>query len=362
MDVRPNHTVEERMNPIRTLAGIAATALLVAACGSGTTESTAPGGGATSTPAGATASPTGGDEGPEKLVIGFVPSREADALVETIQPVADYLTEALGIPVEGFVSTDYTGLVTAMETGQAHIGAFGPVALLNAVDRADAEIILQSERFGSGTYHTQFFTNDPDKYCSDAPVENERIVNDAPVTFLNCNGTARANNETPEGPVGLDSLSALEEGTAVSFVEQTSASGYIFPATIFATRGIDPTTDIQPIFPGSHDASVITVCNGQAEIGVSFDDARTAAETDCDVANEVVVFAYGPEIPNDGIAVAGVSDELRDRIKQALLDYAASEEGSAVLDSIYQITALTEPNLDSLQIVRDAVTELGLTD
>jgi ABC-type phosphate/phosphonate transport system substrate-binding protein len=107
---------------------------------------------------------------------------------------------------------------------------------------------------------------------------------------------------------------------------------------------------------------VITVCNGQAEIGVSFDDARTAAETDCDVANEVVVFAYGPEIPNDGIAVAGVSDELRDRIKQALLDYAASDEGSEVLDAIYEITALTEPNLDSLQIVRDAVNELGLTD
>src|SRR5687768_10282252 len=58
-------------------------------------------------------------EAPDELVIGFVPSREADALVETIQPVADALSEELGIPVEGIVSTDYTALVTAMETGQA---------------------------------------------------------------------------------------------------------------------------------------------------------------------------------------------------------------------------------------------------
>ena len=74
----------------------------------------------------------------------------------------------------------------------------------------------------------------------------------------------------------------------------------------------------------------------------------------------MVTFAYGPEIPNDGIAVAGdLSDELKASIKQALLDYAATEEGAAVLDSIYNITAFAEPVQESLQIIRDAVEELG---
>jgi phosphonate transport system substrate-binding protein len=82
--------------------------------------------------------------------------------------------------------------------------------------------------------------------------------------------------------------------------------------------------------------------------------------TDCDVANTVVVFAYGPEIPNDGVAVAGdLSDGLKANIKQALLDYAASEEGAAVLVSIYNISAFGEPNLDPYQIVRDAIEQLG---
>jgi len=305
---------------------------------------------------------------PDELVIGFVPSREAAALVETIQPVADYLTEYLSdeagrdINVEGRVTTDYTGLVTAMQTGQAHVGAFGPFAMLQAVDNANAEIILQSERFGSGTYHTQFFTNDPDKYCSDEPVENEREVDDQPVTYLNCNGTDRANDETPEGPIGIEALDNVEAGTTVSFVEQTSASGYIFPATIFVNAGMDVETDITALFAGSHDASVIAVCEGQAEVGASFDDARTAADpiTDCDIAGDVVVFAYGPEIPNDGIAVVGsLPDNLKAAVKQALLDYADSDEGSEVLGEIYNITALTEPNLESFQIVRDAVEKLG---
>lgn len=291
-------------------------------------------------------------EVPDELVIGFVPSREADALVETIQPVADYLSEQLGIPVTGIVTTDYTGLVTAMESGQAHIGAFGPFSLIQARDRAGAEIILQSERFGSATYHTQFMTNDPDTYCDDEPV-----VSDEENGWLNCNGTADAD----EGPVAEEKIGEIEEGTTVSFVEQASASGYIFPATIFIQQGIDPETDIDPIFAGGHDSSVIAVCEGDAEVGVSFDDARGAAETDCDVASNVVVFAYGPEIPNDGWAVAGdLPDELKEQIKQALLDYAATEEGQATLESIYEITGLVEADQEAFTIVEEAAAELGI--
>lgn len=339
--------------------------VLVVACStSAPGATTAPTTGGTTPTQAATpapASPAG-----EGLVIGFVPSREAEALVEDIKPLADYLSEALDVPVEGYVSNDYTGLVTAMEAGQAQIGAFAPFPMIQAVDRAGAEIILQSERFGSGTYHTQFFTNNPDKYCTiSEPVENERLVGDDDVStmYLNCNGTARANDESPEGPIGVEALQNVEEGTNVSFVEQTSSSGYIFPATVFATQGIDIENGINPIFAGAHDASVIAVCEGQAEIGVSFDDARPDADelSDCNIAEEVVVFAYGPEIPNDGIVVDGdLPQETKDAIKQALLDYAESEEGIAVLESIYNITGLTEPNLESLQIVRDAVENLNL--
>jgi phosphonate transport system substrate-binding protein len=321
-----------------------ATMLFAAACTDGGSESAAAD---ESEPAASEAA-----EMPEELVIGFVPSREADALVETIQPVADYLSEALGIPVSGVVTPDYTGLVTAMESEQAHIGAFGPFSLLQARDRAGAEIILQSERFGSATYHTQFMTNNPDAYCDDEPVA------DPETGFQNCNGTA----EAEEGPVAEEKIATIPEGTTVSFVEQASASGYIFPATIFLNNGIDPEEDIDPVFAGGHDASVIAVCEGQAEVGVSFDDARGAAETTCDVPGEVVVFAYGPEIPNDGWAVLGsLPDELKEQIKQALLDYAGSEEGAAVLQEIYEIDNLVEADQEAFTIVEEAAEQLGVT-
>ncbi len=43
---------------------------------------------------------------------------------------------------------------------------------------------------------------------------------------------------------------------------------------------------------------------------------------------------------------------------EALRDKPASEEGAAVPASIYDTSAFGEPNLDSYQIVRDAIEQL----
>lgn len=342
------------MKHLRFLAVLVAMMIFATACTNGGDSSP-----------GATDDANGDDtaDWPDEIVIGFVPSREADTLVENIADLetalAEGLSEAAGreITVEGFVPTDYTGLVTAMQAGQAHIGAFGPFSLLQARDQADAEIILQSERNGGATYHTQFMTNDPDKYCEDEPVENQR----GDATFLNCNGTEHGPDERAEGPIGEDAIASIETGTTVSFVEETSASGYIFPATIFLNNGIDPVEDLDRVFAGGHDASVIAVCEGQAEVGVAFDDARAIAESTCDIASEVVVFAYGPEIPNDGWAVlSSLPDNLKEAITQTLLDYAASEEGAATLDAIYEIDNLVRADLESFSIVEDAAEQLGI--
>ncbi len=342
------------MKHLRILAVLVAMMIFATACtGGGASPTTAEETDATeSEPAESQPEESAAAEMPEELVLGLVPSREADVLVENAQPLADYLTDELGIPVESFVPNDYTGLIAAMEAGQADIGAFGPFSLLQAQDVAGAEIILQSARDGSVTYHTQWMTNDPDTYCEDEPEANEDGL-------LFCNGTLDAE----EGPVGEDAIASIEPGTAISFVEQASASGYIFPAVQLLDAGLDPTTDIEPIFSGGHDNSVIAVCNGDAPIGVSFNDARTILEEgDCENMDNVVVFALSPEIPNDGVAVRGdLPDELKQQIADALIAYSETEEGKEVLDSVYEIDEFAPADLEAFDIVRQAADELGVT-
>jgi phosphonate transport system substrate-binding protein len=309
------------------------------------------------------AAPAAGDAAaaaPEALVAGFVPSREADVLVTNIDPLVAYLSEALGIPVTGVVTTDYTGLVLAMETGGAHIGAFGPFGLVQAMDRAGVVPILQTERDGQVTYHTQWMTNAPDKYCLDEPVENDE-------GFLTCNGTDVA--ETEEGytfgPKGEEGIARIEAGTTVSFTTPTSASGYVFPALqLINLAGLDPETDVEAIFSGGHDNSVLAVCNGDAEVGVAFDDARAIIqEGDCDDMSKVVTFAFSDEIPSDGIAVAGsLPADLQQAIADALVAYSQTEEGAAVLDAVYEIDSFGPADVASLELVREAAEKLGVTE
>ncbi|MDX1690678.1 MAG: PhnD/SsuA/transferrin family substrate-binding protein, partial [Acidimicrobiia bacterium] len=53
------------------------------------------------------------EDWPDTLVFGFVPSQEVEELQDDVDTFANVLSEALGIDVEGVVTTDYTGLGTA---------------------------------------------------------------------------------------------------------------------------------------------------------------------------------------------------------------------------------------------------------
>jgi phosphonate transport system substrate-binding protein len=317
--------------------------------------------------AGAPAFAQDNESDPETLIMGFVPSREADVLVNNIDPLTDYLTEALGIPVEGVVTQDYTGLVIAMQTEQAHVGAFGSFGMVQAMDRAGVIPILQTQRDGEVTYHTQWFTNNPDKYCADEPILNGDKASPDELGFLTCNGTEVLETDAGYtfGPKGEDAIALIEAGTKVSFTTPTSGSGYVFPALqLINLAGLDPEADVEAIFSGGHDNSVLAVCNGDAEVGVSFDDARRILqEGDCDDLSQVVSFAFSDEIPSDGVAVAGnLSPALQQAITDALLAYAATEEGAAVLDAVYEIENYGIADAAAYDVVRDAAEKLGITE
>lgn len=294
---------------------------------------------------------------PETLTLGLVPSQDQDQLVEDADVLGDLLGAELGVEVETSVSTDYAALVVAMQTGQADIGMFGPIALVQAVDQADAEAVLQSVRYGSSTYHTQWMTNDPDTYCLDDVItETDDDGND----FTFCNGA-----EAVEGPTGEEALALIEQGTTISFVEEGSASGYYYPATQLAeVQGIDPLTDITSIYAGGHPNSVLNVVRGDAPIGVSFNDARAEViEEEPTAGTEAVVFASSPEIPNDGVAVSGTfSDEAAQQITDAFLALAASDDGLAALDAVYGIEGLEPADLDALDAARQVAANFGDTE
>src|SRR5690606_7551731 len=234
-------------------------------------------------------------EVPETLVVGMVPSREADAIVDSLEPIAQMLSERIGIPVETFVSTNFVGLVEAMGTGRVHVGMFGPAGLVQAMDAHGMEPLLASVRQGSTTYRSQF--------------------------NVRCDS-------------GIESFDDLR-GKTIAWVDPGSASGYQFPhVTLKTEHGIDPDTEMTGIFAGSHDAAALAVYLGDVDVSVTFggspgSDGRETIEGDYpDVKEVVCILGYSADIPNDGMVILpGIDAEDRKSVADAFIDIASTEEG-----------------------------------
>ncbi len=259
-------------------------------------------------------------EVPTQLVLGMVPSREADRMVDSLDPIATLMSNQLLIPVETFVSTDYSGLVEAMRTGQVDIGMFGPFALVQAMDRANAEPILASVRRGSTSYRAQF--------------------------NIRCDS-------------GIEDFEALR-GATMAFVDPNSASGYLFPYVFLNNLGINPDADMDYIFAGSHDASALAVYNGDVDVGVTFggspgSDGRETIQADyADVKDVVCILGYTGDIPNDGVVVrAGLDPELVTQIQQTMIDIAEDEEGQVHTEALFNVTAFAPTSAEAYDIVRE---------
>lgn len=298
---------------------------------------------------------------PDTLRVGIVPSGEVERLVEHTDDLQARLGEELDRPVKVTVSEDYAALITAMQSGQVDVGMSGPIGIVQLMDAADAVPILQAVRFGAATYHTQWFTNDPDTYCLDEPV----VVEDEGAGYSYCNGTDTAKT----GPVGDAAVKKIRPGTAVSFTDQGSASGYYYPATQWGeATGHDPLADLKPIYSGDHDTSALAVADGKAPVGVSYDDVRTALiEDHPDLGTDITVFAYSTEIPNDGIAVsADVSDADRKAITGAFRAIAAEYDPEAADDAdqgplyaLYSIEDLVPADIEALDAARQVALDFG---
>ncbi|WP_188456855.1 phosphate/phosphite/phosphonate ABC transporter substrate-binding protein [Virgibacillus oceani] len=293
------------MKKIYGLALMLALAFVLAACGSSDEGDSAE-----------------GSETPETLVMGFVPSQDSDTIADTVKPLADELSDVLGIPVEGKVMVDYNSLVEAMGANQVQIGFIPAFGYVLANEQYGVEVILKSERFGSGTYKAQY--------------------------------VVRADS-------GIESLEDLK-GKRWAYADKGSTSGYLFPANqLMQEFGYDSAAELETDFfsntlpAGGHDSAAIAVYEGDADVATTFDDVRTELEGDYpDVMDKLKVIGYTEEIPNDTISVTKeLDDELVQKIKDAFLGFNENEDMIKIMNDVYNWDAIIEASDEEYKVVKD---------
>jgi phosphonate transport system substrate-binding protein len=258
------------------------------------------------------------------LIWVLVPSQDTDAVLAGAEEIAAAIEEATGIVIEPLVTTDFSGAVEAMCNGEAHLGALNTFnyILANARDCANVEIV--SVRFGSSFYAGQLIT--------------------------------RADS-------GITSIEDLA-GKTFCRPDPTSTSGWVIPSIAMQAAGINPETDLAEIVDaGGHDGVVLAVYNGDCEAGSTFVDARgNIAEEYPDVLDVVVVIEESAPIPNDNISFApDLDQDLVASVVAALLDLTSTEEGLALLNSVYSWSGMEATGDDFYDGFRQQLEAAGLS-
>ncbi|OPX21317.1 MAG: hypothetical protein B1H03_06845 [Planctomycetales bacterium 4484_113] len=247
-------------------------AALVASCNPGAGDEVADKDKATAPSDNITASPTTKTTGrvlgtaKSPLIQAFVPSVEAQKVVESARPLAELLRKRTGYFVKNMTATSYIAVVEALGQGHAHIAWLPPMAYVLARQRNGARVILKVVRHGQAVYH----------------------------------GIILVRKDS-----GINTLSDLK-GRTFAFVEPASASGHLYPRALLMKNGIDPDRDLKRcIFSGSHDSAVLAVFNGSVDAAACYDDARTKlAKTMPELLSETKVLARTADIPSDNVVVS----------------------------------------------------------
>jgi phosphonate transport system substrate-binding protein len=234
------------------------------------------------------------------------------------------LHEKTDLYFDTLVATEYAGVIEALRSDPpaAHMASLATFSYVMAADMGVAEAALISVRYGSPTYNGQIIT--------------------------------RADS-------GIKKLTDLK-GKTFARPDPLSTSGWIIPMLTLRAAGVDPDRDLKVVDAGSHEGVAAAVLNGEVDGGATYVDARTRIQEDHpEVMEEVMVIEVSADIPNDGVQFqTSIPQELRDKIVQALLEIAETEEGKEALDVAYDWTALAEHGDDFYDPFRQVLQASGV--
>ena len=311
------------MKKIITLLLILLLAFTVVACAQDTPAAEEP---AEETPA--EEEPAAEYEEIDSLEVQLIPSRDAAVLDAQRGPLQAMLEEQLDMPVNVTVATDYVGLIEAMKSKQVHVGFLAPASYVLAADQGAAEVVVVSTRYD---------VDDEGNQLDDQPL----------VTSY------RAQLLTGKDS-GITKVEDLK-GKKIAIASFTSTSGFLYPANLLADNGIDVEADVEWFDAGGHDKAILAVLDGLADAAFTFKDARSLLEADYpDIREEVVYVTDTEPIFNDTISVIPSMDpELKEKIKDAFINIAATEEGKEIVRAIYTHEGYAEARDADFDTIRE---------
>jgi phosphonate transport system substrate-binding protein len=216
------------------------------------------------------------------LKVSTIPEEAATEQVRKFTPLAEYLSQALGMKVEFTPVSDYPAAVEALVNKRIDLVWFGGFTHVQAARRSGGKVIALAQREEDTRFQSVFIA------------------------------------KTQSGIRDLNDL----KGKQVSFGSASSTSGHLMPRSFLLQAGLNPERDFKRVaYSGAHDATIASVVSGRVDAAaLDITVWRKFVNENKVDTSAVQVFYTTPTYFNYNWSVhSDMPADLQNRIKSALL-------------------------------------------
>lgn len=244
----------------------------------------------------------------ETINFGIISTESQSNLRTTWEPLLEDMTEQTGLDIKPFFASDYAGIIEAMRFDKVQVAWYGNKAAMEAVDRADGEVFVQTvAASGEAGYY----------------------------------GLILAPSESPL--TSVDDLLKCDKTLDFGIGDPNSTSGFLVPMTfVFAAKGVDPKECFANVTNANHETNAMAVANDQVDAAANNTESYALIEKNNPEAfKNTKVIWKSPLIPADPIVWRKDLDAAaKEKLKTFFLDYGTErskgniEEEKAVLAAL----------------------------
>ncbi|MBV9190126.1 MAG: phosphonate ABC transporter substrate-binding protein [Betaproteobacteria bacterium] len=230
-------------------------------------------------------------EMPKEINFGIIATDSSTALRGRWQPVLDDMGARVGVKVSAFFATDYAGVIEAMRFKKVDLAWFGNKSAIEAVDRANGEVFVQTLAEDGAGYYSLLITHRDSSFKT------------------------------------FDDV--LKRGKEINFGigDPNSTSGFVVPSYyVFALNHIDPKTHFKTIRAANHETNLQAVLNKQLDVATNNTEQMALLEKRLpEKAQEIRILWKSPLIASDPIVWRKDLDaETKSRLKAFFVAYGTS--------------------------------------
>lgn len=225
----------------------------------------------------------------ETLNFGIISTESQANLKPLWGPFLEDMSEQTGLEIKPFFASDYAGVIEGMRFGKVQVAWYGNKSAMEAVDRSDGEIFVQTVAAnGEAGYYSLIIVP------SESPLAS------------------------------LDDLLKCDKSLNFGIGDPNSTSGYLVPTTfIFSAKGIDPKECFKNVATSNHETNAMAVANDQVDAATNNTESMNRIEeSNPEAFKNIKVIWKSPLIPSDPIVWrTDLPAETKEKLKTFFLDY-----------------------------------------